>query len=104
MSRRVSRTRRLMLALFLNLAPAAFRDGWYRTGDLGRLDNEGYLHILGRAVDITWSDGVMINPTLIQDTLCRVPGVRYAVIVTDPEAAARVAAVVPWPGSAGSFG
>jgi fatty-acyl-CoA synthase len=79
---------------------AAFRDGWYRTGDLGRLDDEGYMHILGRAVDITWTDGVMISPTLIQDTLCRVPGVRYAVVVTDPETAARVAAVVPWPGSA----
>jgi fatty-acyl-CoA synthase len=79
---------------------AAFRDGWYRTGDLGRLDDEGYLHILGRAADITWTDGVMISPALIQDTLCRVPGVRYAAVVTDPEAAARVAAVVPWPGSA----
>ena len=72
---------------------AAFRDGWYRTGDLGQLDDEGYLHILGRAVDITWTEGVMISPTLIQDTLCRVPGVRYAVVVTDPETAARVAAV-----------
>ena len=79
---------------------AAFRDGWYRTGDLGLLDDEGYLHILGRAADITWTDGVMISPALIQYTLCRVPGVRYAVVVTDPEAAARVSAVVPWPGSA----
>jgi acyl-CoA synthetase (AMP-forming)/AMP-acid ligase II len=51
---------------------AAFRDGWYRTGDLGRLDDEGYLHILGRAADITWTDGVMISPPLIQETL---PGV-----------------------------
>jgi fatty-acyl-CoA synthase len=79
---------------------AAFRDGWYRTGDLGRLDAEGYLHILGRAVDITWTDGMMISPTLVEDTLCRVPGVRYAVVVTGPDRAARVAAVVPWPGSA----
>jgi fatty-acyl-CoA synthase len=79
---------------------AAFRDGWYRTGDLGRLDAGGYLHILGRAVDITWSGGVMISPALVEDTLCRVPGVRYAVVVTDPERAARVAAVVPWAGPA----
>jgi acyl-CoA synthetase (AMP-forming)/AMP-acid ligase II len=79
---------------------AAFRDGWYRTSDLGRLDTEGYLHILGRAVDITWTDGMMISPTLVEDTLCRVPGVRYAVVVTGPERAARMAAVVPWPGSA----
>jgi fatty-acyl-CoA synthase len=79
---------------------AAFRDGWYRTGDLGYLDGHGYLHILGRAVDITWTDGIMISPTLVQDALCRVPGVRYAVVVMDPETGMRVAAVVPWPGTA----
>jgi hypothetical protein len=79
---------------------AAFRDGWYRTGDLGRLDTDGYLHILGRAVDITWTDGVMISPTLVQDALCRVPGVRYAVVVMDPDAGVRVATVVAWPGTA----
>jgi fatty-acyl-CoA synthase len=79
---------------------AAFRDGWYRTGDLGRLDAEGYLHILGRAVDISWVDGVLISPTVVQDALCRVPGVRYAVVVMDPETGMRVAAVVPWAGGA----
>jgi hypothetical protein len=61
---------------------------------------QGYLHILGRAVDVTCTDGVTISPALVEDTLCEVPGVRYAVVVTDPETAARVAAVVPWAGSA----
>jgi fatty-acyl-CoA synthase len=79
---------------------AAFHDGWYRTGDFGRLDADGYLHILGRTADITWTDGVMISPTLVQDAVCRVPGVRYAVVVMDPEVGMRVAAVVAWPGTA----
>ena len=78
---------------------AAFQDGWYHSGDLGFLDADGYLHILGRAVDITRIDGVMVSPTLVEETLCRLPTVRYAVTVVDPETGTWVAAVVPWPGS-----
>ena len=77
----------------------AFQDGWYRSGDLGFLDADGYLHVLGRADDIAWSEGAMASPLLIQDTLCRLPGVRYAAVVRDQEADAWVAAVVAWPGS-----
>ena len=40
-----------------DLEAAAFRDGWYRSGDLGRIDGDGYLHVLGRAVDMAWIDG-----------------------------------------------
>jgi fatty-acyl-CoA synthase len=83
-----------------DLQAAAFQDGWYKTGDLGRLDAEGYLHILGRAADIAWIDGAMVSPTLIEDTLCQVSAVRYAVVVVDQEAGSWIAAVVPWPGSA----
>ena len=54
-----------------DLEAAAFRDGWYRSGDLGRIDVDGYLHVFGRAVDIDVIDGHMISPTLIEDTLCR---------------------------------
>lgn len=82
-----------------DLEAAAFRDGWYRTGDLGRLDAEGYLHVFGRAADITWLDGAMVSPTLVEDTLCQLPGVRYAVVVVDPDTRALVTAIVPWPGA-----
>lgn len=82
-----------------DLEARAFRDGWYCSGDLGRLDGSGWLHILGRAVDITWIDGVMVSPTLMEDALCGLPAVRYAVVVADADNARWIAAVVPWPGS-----
>lgn len=75
-----------------------FRAGWYHSGDLGRLDADGYLHILGRAADVTWQGGVMVSPTLLEDTLCRLPEVRYAVVVPDQDTGSWVAAVVAWPG------
>jgi len=77
-----------------------FVDGWYRTGDLGHLDAEGHLHILGRAADCGVVDGRLVTPTGVEDTLMRVPAVRYAVVVVDPGHDRRVAAVVPWAGSA----
>jgi fatty-acyl-CoA synthase len=78
---------------------AAFVDGWYRTGDLGNLDPDGYLHIHGRVADIRWIDGMMVSPTLVQDTLCRLPSVRYAVVVVDPVTGAWVVPAESWPGS-----
>jgi fatty-acyl-CoA synthase len=74
----------------------SFIDGWYLTSDLGFLDASGYLHILGRATDIKWIDGTMLVPTLIQDRLCRIPTVRYAVVVKDRNEDQWIAAVVPW--------
>lgn len=76
---------------------AAFVEGWYRTGDLGRLDREGFLHFLGRAEDAVWADGSLITPDLIQETVCRVPGVRFAVVVRDE--GTWIVAAVPWPGN-----
>jgi fatty-acyl-CoA synthase len=83
-----------------DLEARAFRHGWYCSGDLGLIDTEGCLQILGRAVDITWIDDDMVSPTMIEDALCELPFVRYAVVVVDADKACWIAAVVPWPGSA----
>jgi fatty-acyl-CoA synthase len=73
-----------------------FVDGWYRTGDLGRLGVDGSLHILGRAADCAVVDGRLVTPTGIEDTLMHLPAVRYAVVVADLARGRRVAAVQSW--------
>jgi fatty-acyl-CoA synthase len=76
-----------------------FRDGWFHSGDLGYLDSDGYLHVLGRADDIAWIDGNIVSAAHIQDTLCRLSSVRYAAVVMNAESGCWAAAVVPWTGS-----
>lgn len=80
------------------LTARSFRDGWYVTGDLGRLDEGGCLHVIGRAVDIQDVDGRLVAPTDIEEALCQLPTVRYAVAVVDPVSRLVTAAVVAWPG------
>lgn len=75
-----------------------FVDGWYRTGDLGCLDDEDMLRILGRQSDI--GELGAVTPTDLQDTLCGLPSVRYAVLVADPERGVRIAAAEAWPDGA----
>ena len=48
---------------------ATLRDGWYLTSDLARIDEEGYVAILGRADDCFKSKGVLIVPREIEDAL-----------------------------------
>jgi fatty-acyl-CoA synthase len=72
-----------------------FADGWYRTGDLGALDGEDMLQILGRVTDI---GAAGVSPVALQDTLCRQPSVRYAVLVADPGLGGWVAAAEAGPG------
>lgn len=77
---------------------SAFRGGWYSTGDLGFVDRQGLLHILDRAADMVLANGSLLGPAQLQDTLCRLSGVRYAVVVPGNVAGHWVAAVVPWLG------
>eukprot|EP00005_Dracoamoeba_jomungandri_P000547 CAMPEP_0174253014 /NCGR_PEP_ID=MMETSP0439-20130205/2398_1 /TAXON_ID=0 /ORGANISM="Stereomyxa ramosa, Strain Chinc5" /LENGTH=961 /DNA_ID=CAMNT_0015333797 /DNA_START=54 /DNA_END=2939 /DNA_ORIENTATION=- len=66
---------------FTNLAKEA---GWKKTGDLGKLDSDGYLIFEGRMSDIiTLSDGTTIAPLHLETQLRSLPLVRYAVIVGD---------------------
>jgi fatty-acyl-CoA synthase len=81
------------------LSSRSFQEGWYNTGDLGRLDGDGLLHILGRAVEAQEINGTLVTPTEIEEVLCRHPSVRYAVVVRDADEHVTIAAVTAWAGS-----
>ncbi len=56
-------------------------DGWLRTGDLGFLDDEGYLYVTGRLKDLILLGGENIIPVDIEEIVDHVPGVRYSAAV-----------------------
>jgi O-succinylbenzoic acid--CoA ligase len=61
-------------------------EGWLHTGDLGRIDDEGYLHVQGRKDSQFISGGENIQPEEIERTLIQQEGVRRAVVVPVPDA------------------
>ncbi|MGW3117804.1 type I polyketide synthase [Streptomyces sp. NPDC001107] len=79
---------------------AALRDGWYRTGDLGRRVAHGHLTLTGRVSELIIRGGENIHPTEIEEALLRCPGVRDAVVVGAPHTVlgeVPMAYVVPGP-------
>ncbi|MBS4208581.1 o-succinylbenzoate--CoA ligase [Bacillus sp. FJAT-50079] len=56
----------------------AFQNGWFRTGDLGYLDEEGFLYILDRRSDLIISGGENIYPAEIEEVLMEIPEVMEA--------------------------
>ena len=63
---------------------AAFRDGWFRTGDQGYLDKEGYLHLTGRIKDLIIRGGENIAPREVDELLMKHPAVAEAVTFSVP--------------------
>jgi acyl-CoA synthetase (AMP-forming)/AMP-acid ligase II len=62
-------------------AGAVDADGWLETGDLGHLDEDGYLFLAGRSDDVINRGGEKIYPREIEEFLLTQPGVRSAVVV-----------------------
>lgn len=75
---------------------AAIVDGWFRTGDLGTKDEDGYVRIVDRKKDMVIRGGYNVYPRDVEEVLLRLPGVaQVAVIgVPDPQYGEEVAAVV----------
>ena len=61
-------------------------DGWFNSGDIGRIDADGFLWITGRAKDIIIRGGHNIDPTVIEETLLKHPQVVLAAAVSMPDA------------------
>lgn len=60
---------------------AAFRDGWFRTGDVGTLDNSGYLYVTGRASDMYISGGSNVHPREIEEELLHHPDIKEVAVL-----------------------
>lgn len=62
-------------------------DGWWRTGDRGRLDRDGNLHVLGRADAVISSGGELVDPQEVEQVLEEHPAVGSACVfgIDDPE-------------------
>jgi acyl-CoA synthetase (AMP-forming)/AMP-acid ligase II len=80
----------------------AFRNGWFRTGDLGHMDAQGFLFITGRASDMYISGGSNVYPREIEEKLLTHPALAEIAIVGVPDRAwgeAGIAVAVRRPGS-----
>ena len=74
----------------------AFIDGWFKTGDIGYLDNEGYLYLTGRKTELINKGGEKISPAEIDNALMTYPSVKSAMAfrVQDPVLGEDIAAMV----------
>jgi cyclohexanecarboxylate-CoA ligase len=61
-------------------------EGWYRTGDLGRIDEGGYLRVTGRLKDVIIRGGENISALEVEEVLLKMPAVAEAVVVSAPDA------------------
>ncbi len=73
-----------------------FRNGWYHTGDLGRLDDDGYLFLMGRSKDLIISGGFNIYPTEVEEVLNSHPRIKESAVVgrIDPDLGETVLAFI----------
>jgi malonyl-CoA/methylmalonyl-CoA synthetase len=59
-------------------------DGWFRTGDLGELDEQGHLRLSGRSKELIITGGFNVHPREVEEALTEFPGVREAAVVGRP--------------------
>ena len=67
------------------LTAEKFRDGWWRSGDLGRLDADNYLFVSGRLDNVINSGGIKISGEEIEHALLSHPGVAQCAVVGQPD-------------------
>jgi acyl-CoA synthetase (AMP-forming)/AMP-acid ligase II len=64
----------------------ALVDGWYRTGDVAAVDDEGYYTIVGRVKDVVRTGGETVAPPEVEAVLARHPAVADVAVVGIPDA------------------
>jgi long-chain acyl-CoA synthetase len=95
----------MVMAGYLNNAEATAKtlaNGWLHTGDLGRLDAQGYLTLVDRSKDLIISGGSNIYPREVEEVLLRHPHVREVAVIGVPDAEWGEAAVAVIVAAAGA--
>jgi O-succinylbenzoic acid--CoA ligase len=79
-----------------DLTAQVLQDGWFRTSDLGRLDDDGRLVVLGRSDDVVVSGGVNVSLAAVEARLRAMPGLGHIAVTSRPDAewGAEVVAVI----------
>jgi fatty-acyl-CoA synthase len=72
-------------AYYKDPAPEKFRDGWLRTGDVGRIDPHGFITISDRAKDVVKSGGEWISTLELEAAILTHPAVREAAVIAVPD-------------------
>ncbi|WP_125566477.1 AMP-binding protein [Companilactobacillus insicii] len=70
---------------YLDAQPEAFSNGYLLTGDLGRIDDDGYLFIVGRRKEMIIRGGENINPLEVEDCLKTLPFIQEMAVVGTPD-------------------
>jgi acyl-CoA synthetase (AMP-forming)/AMP-acid ligase II len=81
-------------------APDAATDGWYRTGDLGRIDADGRVFVVGRLKELVNRGGLHVSPSEVETAVAGHPAVADSAVVATPDPVlgeAICACVVPAP-------
>ena len=63
----------------------AFRDGWFHSGDLVRIDEEGYIYVVDRIKDVINTGGVLVASREVEDALYTHPAVAEAAVIGVPD-------------------
>ncbi|MCC7546035.1 MAG: malonyl-CoA synthase [Aquabacterium sp.] len=82
-------------------AEAFTDDGWFRTGDVGQIDDEAYVHLIGRAKDLIITGGFDVYPAEVESHIDKMAGVQESAVVGVPHAdfgEGVIAVVVPQDG------
>ncbi len=64
---------------------AAFRDGWYRTGDVGHRDEEGYVYLVDRSHDMIVTGGENVYSIEVENAISTMPGVAQVAVIGIPD-------------------